>query len=295
MLSILITIYNFNLLSLVKELHRQCLDLQIEFEILTQDDASNSIFNVENEKINLLSNCSFISLVQNIGLRQNKNLLVEKSKFENLLIIDGDCLIISSNYIKNYLNSIEEGFEVVYGGRVHPKKCPAGNKKLRWKYGLFIEDKLVINRQKKPYQSLIFNNTLIKKKCFSSVKFDSILDTYGHDDTLFSFELMKLKTTIKHIENPIEHNDIDTNLIFINKTKNALKNLSFLYQSNQIDKSYFRLIYFLDFLKKYKISFMLSSIYLFFESKILKNLEGSNPSLFVFNFFRVGYLCTLKN
>ena len=51
MLSILITIYNYNLLPLVKELHQQCKDLNIEFEILTQDDASNSVYNSENEKI----------------------------------------------------------------------------------------------------------------------------------------------------------------------------------------------------------------------------------------------------
>ena len=52
MLSILITIYHYNLLPLVKEIHQQCVDLEIDFEILTQDDASNSIHNLENEKIN---------------------------------------------------------------------------------------------------------------------------------------------------------------------------------------------------------------------------------------------------
>ena len=42
MLSILIPIYNYNSYPLVQELHKQCLESDIDFEILCQDDASNS-------------------------------------------------------------------------------------------------------------------------------------------------------------------------------------------------------------------------------------------------------------
>src|SRR5690554_5336284 len=98
MLSVLITIYNYNLLPLVKDIYQQCLDLGITFEILTQDDASNSIHNLENEKINLLSNCSYVSLKKNVGYRENKNLLVSQSKYENLLILDGDCVLSFPNF-----------------------------------------------------------------------------------------------------------------------------------------------------------------------------------------------------
>ena len=101
MLSVLITIYHYNLLPLVKEIHQQCLDLGIDFEILTQDDASHSIYNIENEKINLFSNCSYVSLEKNVGYRENKNILVSQSKYENLLILDGDCVLPFPNFIKN--------------------------------------------------------------------------------------------------------------------------------------------------------------------------------------------------
>lgn len=294
MLSILITIYNYNLLSVVLELHKQCLECEIDFEILTQDDASNSVFNIENQKINLITNCSFVTLKKNLGLRENKNLLVAKSKFDNLLILDGDCIIINSNFIRNYLAEITKDYEVVYGGRKHPQLCPALDKKLRWKYGLFIEDKVAIKRALKPYQSLIFNNTMIKKKCFNSVKFDLLLKTYGHDDTLFSFELMKQKIKITHIENSIQHNDIDTNQVFLLKTSNALKNLNYLYLNKIIDRSYFKLINLYHYLRISKISILVSRLYLLFENKIESNLKGNNPSLLVFNIFRIGYLCSLK-
>jgi hypothetical protein len=45
MLSVLLTIYNYNVLPIVKELQKQCLECNIEYEVLTQDDASNSIIN----------------------------------------------------------------------------------------------------------------------------------------------------------------------------------------------------------------------------------------------------------
>ena len=52
MLSILIPVYNYNVVPLVLELHKQCLECEIDFEILCQDDASNSELNEENEIIN---------------------------------------------------------------------------------------------------------------------------------------------------------------------------------------------------------------------------------------------------
>ena len=81
MLSILIPIYNYNVFPLVSELHKQCLELNIDFEILCQDDASNSKLNQENEKVNSLSHSSFVALTQNIAHRANRNSLVEKSKY----------------------------------------------------------------------------------------------------------------------------------------------------------------------------------------------------------------------
>ena len=78
MLSILITIYNYNLYPLVLQLHQQCEKLNIDYEILCQDDASKSVLNEENRKINTLENCSFFELEINVGYRENKNILVSK-------------------------------------------------------------------------------------------------------------------------------------------------------------------------------------------------------------------------
>jgi glycosyltransferase involved in cell wall biosynthesis len=293
MLSILVPIYNYNVFPLVSELHKQCIELNIDFEILCQDDASNSKLNQENEKVNTLSHCSFVALTQNIAHRANRNSLVEKSKYEFLLFIDGDSNIIYSNYIKKYLDNLN-GFDIVYGGRLHPQKCPSNHQKLRWKYGKFMEDKVAIQRQKLPYQSLLFNNTLIKKDLFSKVQFDKMITKYGHDDTQLSFQLSLLDCKLKHINNQIEHGDIDTNNDYYSKTKESVQNLISLVNDKKIDGQFNRLYRLNLNLKKFHVDSLISKLYLTFEKRIAKNLTGNNPSLFIFNLFKIGYLCSLK-
>lgn len=292
MLSILITIYNYNLLPLVKEIHQQCLDLSIDFEILTQDDASNSIHNLENEKINLLSYSSYVSLKKNVGYRENKNSLVNQSKYENLLILDGDCVLPFPNFVKNYVNQIPN-YDVVYGGRIHAEKAPSKQQLLRWKYGKFMEDQTVDQRNKNVYRATLFNNTLIKKSIFNSIKFDSSFKKYGHDDTLFSFELQKMNAKIKHIHNPVQHNDIDTNALYVEKTKNSLDNLYLLYKKQLITKEHSKMVSLISKLHTFKISYLLAVFYSFFGRFLENQLKGNNPSLFVFNVFRLTYFCKI--
>lgn len=293
MLSILIPIYNYNVYPLVLKLHKQCLECEIEFEILCQDDASGSDLNIENEKINLLSNSSFKTLNKNIAHRQNRNSLAKIAQYENLLFIDGDSIIIRSNYISSYISWLND-FDIIYGGRLHPTLCPSNHQKLRWKYGKFIEDKTVEKRNSAPFQSLLFNNTVIKKVSFDKVKFDSHLTKYGHDDTQLSYQLDLLNLKLKHLDNPVEHGDIDSNKTYIAKSKSSLENLILLFEEGKINKDFSRLISLLLVLNKFKMTLLISIVYKKIEGFLIQNLEGNNPNLFVFNLFRIGYLCNLK-
>lgn len=293
MLSILIPIYNYNAYPLVLELHKQCLECKIDFEILCQDDASKSVLNSENDKINSLSNCNFTELKVNIAHRQNRNSLASKAKFENLLFIDGDSIIIRNNYISNYVSWLND-FDIIYGGRLHPENCPSNNQKLRWKYGKFIEDKSVEKRKLSPFQSLLFNNTVIKKDCFNKVKFDSHLTKYGHDDTQLSFQLSQFNPKLIHVDNPVEHGDIDSNIEYILKTKSSLENLIKLFEEGKINKDFSRLILLLLILNKLKLTYLIFVFYKISEGFLSRNLEGNNPNLFIYNIFKIGYLCSIS-
>jgi hypothetical protein len=293
MLSILIPIYNYNAFPLVTELNKQCLECDIDFEILCQDDASNSVLNIENEKINSLSNCNFTELKANIAHRQNRNFLASKAKYENLLFIDGDSIVIRSNYISSYISWLTN-FDIVYGGRLHPEKCPSINQKLRWKYGRYIEDKKVDFRNSAPFQSLLFNNTVIKKAWFDKVKFDSHITKYGHDDTQLSCQLSTLNLKLKHIDNPVEHGDIDSNEAYLKKSKSSLENLVILFEEGKINSHFSRLITLLLMLNKLHLTYLISLIYNSIEGFLIGNLKGKNPNLLLYNIFRIGYLCKIS-
>jgi hypothetical protein len=293
MLSILIPIYNYNAYPLVLELHKQCLECEIDFEILCQDDASKSVLNSENEKINSLSNCIFTELKVNIAHRQNRNFLANKAQYENLLFIDGDSILIRSNYISNYITWLTN-FDIVYGGRLHPEICPSSNQKLRWKYGRFIEDKKVEKRNSAPFQSLLFNNTVIKKAWFDKVKFDSHLIKYGHDDTQLSCQLSKFNLKIKHIDNPVEHGDIDSNEDYLIKSKSSIENLIVLFEEEKINAAFSRLISLLLIMNKLYLTNFISVIYKSIEGILIGNLKSKNPNLIIYNIFRIGYLCKIS-
>jgi hypothetical protein len=293
MLSVLIPIYNYNAYPLVLELHKQCLECAIDFEILCQDDASNSELNVENEKINSLTNCNFTELKVNIAHRQNRNFLASKAQYENLLFIDGDSIVIRNNYISSYISLLTH-FDIIYGGRLHPELCPSNNQKLRWKYGKFIEDKTVEKRDIAPFQSLLFNNTVIKKASFDKVKFDSKHTKYGHDDTQLSCQLSQLKLKLKHIDNPVEHGDIDSNEAYLKKSKSSLENLIVLFDEAKINTDFSRLISLLLMLNKLHLTYLISLIYKSIEGSLIRNLKGKNPNLLLYNIFRIGYLCKIS-
>ena len=56
---------------------------------------------------------------------------------------------------------------------------------------------------------------LIPKKIFLAIKFDESITKYGHEDTLLGIMLEKEKKEIFHINNPLYHNGIENNIIFL--------------------------------------------------------------------------------
>lgn len=293
MLSVLIPVYNYNITKLVSDIHKQLISTNIDFEIICIDDGSNSEFNSENEKINTLKNSKFIIQSKNTGLSGNRNNLALIAKYNNLLFIDGDSVIISKNFINNYINKISRDTDIIYGGRVHPKKKQQPKKQLRWKYGIQIEDKTADIRKNNAYKTLMFNNTLINKKRFQAIKFDSSLTKYGHEDTLFAYQAYLDNLSVLHINNPVLHGDIDSNSVYINKTEKGIDNLLSLYNSKKIDAQFVKILIYFKKIEKFKLKFLIGKLFQLSQQLIKKQLKSSNPSLFLFNFYKLSYMCYL--
>lgn len=293
MLSILIPTYNYNVYPLAYQLEQQARNANIIFEIICFDDGSSSKLNFENNKINNLKNSKFITLKKNIGLSNNRNQLALSAQYEYLLFIDGDSVIIKKDYIKQYINYINENTEVVYGGRVHPKVVGA-NRKLRWKYGIYREDQNSHQRLKNKYKSVLFNNTLIKTSVFIKIKFEKQITKYGHEDTLFAYNLSKIKASVKHVDNPVLHGDVDLNKVFFNKTHKSIENLNLIFNKNLIESDFVTFLKVFKKLKKFKLNYIFAIIHKIFYPVFKYNLTSKMPSLYIFELFRLSYFCNIN-
>src|SRR5690554_3680708 len=100
MISILILTYNYNVYALVQQLHRQAIDLKLDFEIRVYDDCSPNPV-IENEKINQLANASFKILNKNIGRSAIRNLLGKDANYQNLLFLDADTQVIKTDFLQS--------------------------------------------------------------------------------------------------------------------------------------------------------------------------------------------------
>ena len=290
MISILIPCYNYNAYDLVSKLEKECLTLKIVFEIICIDDASFSPLNELNQKINILTNCKFFESKKNIGRSENRQLLSKKAQYKWLLYIDVDVKPLNDDFIKVYLNEIKKGFEVVFGG-FNYKNIESNN--LRYLFGKSREDIPSKIRNKNPYKYIISSNFLVKKVIFDKINKNININGYGMD-YFFGALLKENSISINHIDNEVTHYGLDDNSKFLIKTNEALKNLHYLNKNKLITKNditilkYYRL---LDFLGLKRI---ISKLFNMFSKSIESNLKGSDPSLFVFDLYRLSYLCSLK-
>ena len=292
MISILIPCFDYNAYPLVSILEKQALMLKIDFEIICIDDGSFSSKNDLNQKINLLTNSKFIELKKNIGRINNRLLLAEKSQYEWLIFLDVDNLPYEDNFLKNYIDELNKG-TLIIGGCIY-KKPENENFSLRYKFGKLREEINSDIRNKNPYKYVSSGNFMCKKDVLIDVLASINSISYGND-YIFGSLIKKKGIDIKHIDNPVLIDNIDENQIFIKKTHHALDNLISSY-NNKIIKNHS-----ISILKAYIIldSLLMKNIFVkitdLFKNLLNRNLHSKDPNLFLFDLYRLNYLCKIKN
>jgi len=294
MLSILIPTYNYNVYTLVSTLYKQIEKTGIIFEIICLDDASTTIF-LENEKINSLSHCSYKKLEINIGRSKIRNLLSQKATFDWLLFLDADVLPKNDNFILKYIQHINADEKIVNGGLIYSKNKPEKKKLLRWIYGKNREAISYKKRKGNPYLSFLTLNFLIHKSVFEKVSFNETIPNFRHEDTLFSYNLMEKNIKIKHINNPIFHLGLDYFEDTLKKEHESLIALKYLIDNQLIKPDYLRISKLFSKIKEFRLVFVFSIFYNTSRILFLKNLSSNHPSLFIYDLYRLGYLCNIEN
>lgn len=297
MLSVNIPVYNIEAGELVLQLENQASFLKIDFEIRVYDDGSAELVKQKNRELAKISNVVYREMEKNLGRAAIRNKMGLESEKFYLLFIDADSKIISDDYLKKYLELAKPDI-VLCGGTAYSKEKPSDEKLLRWIYGQKREAISADDRNKQKGFIITSNNFLIDRKRFKKIHFREDLGPYGHEDTLLGFDLFNAGITPQHINNPLEHTGLEDSEIFLDKTKEALKNLRFISEKIVSNSPEFNQK--IRFLKQYnKITKILPPVFLvwfykIFHKPIENNLTGKNPSLFWFDVYKLGYFAKLK-
>ncbi len=295
MLSILIPTYNYTVVSLVKSLYEQLKKQDNPFEIICFDNGSNLEICSINEEINKIEFCTYKLLKTNGGRSKTRNLLAEKAKYNWLLFLDADVLPVTDNFIHIYFESVlKNDLKVAFGGLKYEGK-PTGDRMLRWVYGKSREEIPLSIRKKNPQEHFTSANFLINKDVFQQFKFDESLVKYGYEDTLLAIELNKNNIQITQIDNPVYHLGIDKNEVFLNKTRESVKNLVILNKQQKVDIQDFKILKAFENIKKYKMVNILKTGFEKYANSMEKNLKSAKPSLFIYDMYKLGYLCSIQS
>jgi glycosyltransferase involved in cell wall biosynthesis len=294
MLSICVPVYNFDVRQLAGQLSEQAKKAGIPVEILVFDDNSEADIKKINREISSTPSLKYLELPENIGRAVIRNRLAKTAKYPYLLYLDADSLVPDDNFIKSYLNNIYNA-KIICGGTIYHKEPPENEKLLRWVYGFQREELTPEQRQKKGF-SITTNNFLVSRDVMLQFPFRESIREYGHEDTVFGYDLFKAGINIMHIENPVIHSGLESSPDYLEKTRKAIQNLLSVSQNLVPDRDFMNHSGLLRLRKKVKRTGLLKLTGWLFrktQHQFEKHLTGPSPKLWVFDLYKAGFLCSI--
>lgn len=290
-LSILIPVYNYNCVALVKALQQQAENCNIDYEILVADDGSeNAGIVCQNREINAIPHSHYHEMGKNHGRSWIRNWLVGMSQGEFLLFIDSDAEVCNAHFIGNYLRHVEKG-AVICGGILHPEENPSPSRRLRFRYEKAMEPCFTAERRNQhPYANLRTFNFMMPREVALTHPFDESITLYGYEDTLLGSLFEKEGTKVVHIDNPLINADIEENLKFLKKTEESMLSL---YQLKDKMRNHSRLLASYEKIKRFKLDVLLRILFPLLRPLLKWHLTGNHPSVIALQFYKLAYYCTL--
>lgn len=280
-LSILISVYNWDIESFIQELHLQATALNIPFEIRVYNDCSTKHFSSDFEH---LEHVEYVVLKSNVGRSKVRNKLAEKAKYSKLLFLDGDSFPKEKSFLLNYWRENLSETEILCGGTAYRGLEKNEKPKLRWVYGKAREEG-------GKDQCFAANNFMVWKSQFLNIKFNEQIKGYGHEDTLFGIDWESEGFLIRKINAPLLHLGLETDVEFFDKTKEGVENLKLLYLEKRVQARHNKLI---KFHEKLVLKPVLS-VFILFLYPIIRNMVVVQQNLFFFDIIKWYWFNAKKN
>jgi hypothetical protein len=288
MLSVLIPVYNWDIRALVSDLLQQARALGIPFEICLLDDASEEKWRAQNRATAYWEAVRYAELPENIGRAAIRNRLGRMASYPWLLFIDCDSGVVRADYLLGYVSQRSPG-EVLCGGTQYTDIAPSDPALLlRWRYGRVREQRGVAQRSKNPWASFSTHHFLVPRDIFLHHPFDERLRGYGHEDTLFGHTLQERGIPIRHLDNPLLHLGLEPAPVFLEKTRQSIRNLHYLARQGVQPPT--RLGNIASRIRRSGLAAPFSSLYRLCKPPLQKNVLGKNPRLWAFDCFKLGEL-----
>lgn len=233
-LSILIPVFNREVLPLVHALRAQLADWPGPAEIRLLDDGSAPHWRTANQPLAALPRVVYQELPLNVGRAAARNKLVDRAEHEWVLLLDNTSQVPDGQYLARYAAALGRA-PVVAGGVRYAAHAPAEPAlRLRWLYGRQREGRPLARRRAAPYNQLLVNNLLLKKEIMQRFLLDESLCGYGHEDTKLGGQLAAAGVPIYHLDNPIVHEGLETATRFLQNSEQAVANLVHLVRANNL-------------------------------------------------------------
>jgi len=293
MLSVCIPIYNQDVGELTHALHRQAEALGVEAEILLLDDASEERFRLINRQLSALPLVRYEELNKNSGRSRIRNTLALKARYPLLLYLDCDITIPRKDFLRSYLEAGRDG-SVVCGGHAYQAEQPAWPYLLHWLSGSHRETKDAAIRQFQPYHSFMTASFLVPASLLFELPFNEELNGYGHEDTLYGFQLKKRNIHVKHIDNPVIHRGLEPADVFLEKTRDSLANLIKIYELTGYDVDFLDMVRVLktcEQIKRQRLRPLLALFHSLAGHCLARRLAGRHPRLWMLDLYKLGIIC----
>lgn len=290
-LSILIPTYNYDCTPLVEALHAQFSNLPCPCEIVVGDDGSTDELVVSRlQDLEHRGLCHVYRLDENVGRAVIRNLLGGIARYDHLLFLDSDGVVVRDDFVKQYCKAARF-HDVVCGGIIHSSEAPESSSSLRYRYEKRAERRFTPEKLNKafrpPFRSF---NFMISHEVFMKHSFDISFKGYGYEDVLFGKSLRDACHRIFYIDNPLQNVDIEPNAVFVEKTEAALQTLK-EHEAELVDDV--RLLHYVSLLERFHLLSLVRGFSKVFLKPIRKNLCSSHPWLWLFNIYKIMYYIRL--
>lgn len=257
------------------------------------DDASDEAWHAMNRDLLGLPLVKYIELAENAGRSRIRNMLCQQASYPWLLFVDCDSMPPDQLFLQRYLQAARQE-AVICGGRSYLPQPPPDETHLHWWYGSRREVHPAVVRNLHPYHSFMTNNFMVPKKILDHIPFSELINGYGHEDTLFGYELKKKGIPVLHIDNPLLHTGLQTRLEFLQKTQQGISNLWRIHthMGKPLEfASMVRLLKTYNRLERLGLSKAFCTLTSPFLPYMQKNLWGNKPRLYYLDLYKLRLLC----